>query len=71
MIAEIDYKLNNVQLHLLKLFSKNIDDNSLIEIKGLLSDYFYKKLIEVADVEWEKRNYSNELMDEWIFEENN
>jgi len=29
MIAEVENKLNNVQLHLLKLFSKNLDAGSL------------------------------------------
>lgn len=70
MVAEIDNRLNSVQLHLLKLFSKKIDDNSLEEIKDMLSEYFYKKVVEIADSEWDKRNYSNEQMDNWVFEDN-
>ena len=70
MLAEIDNKLNSVQLHLLKVFSKNLDDNSLNDVKKLLSDYFYKKVVELADAEWDVRNYSNEIMDKWIYEEN-
>jgi len=70
MIAEIDNKFNSVQLHLLKLFSKKIDDNSLDEIKDILSEYFYKKVIEIADSEWDKRNYDNQEMDKWVFEGN-
>lgn len=70
MVAEIDNKLNNVQLHLLKLFSKKMDDNSLDEIKDILTEYFYKKVTEIADAEWDKRNYDNQEMDKWVFEEN-
>ena len=70
MVAEIDNKLNNVQLHLLKLFSKKMDDNSLDEIKEILTEYFYKKVIEIADSEWDKRNYDNQEMDKWVFEGN-
>ena len=70
MLAEIDNKLNSVQLHLLKVFSKNLDDNSLNDVKKLLSDYFYNKVVELADTEWDVRNYSNEIMDKWIYEEN-
>lgn len=70
MVAEIDNKLNNVQLHLLKLFSKKMDDNSLDEIKDILTEYFYKKVTEIADAEWDKRNYDNQEMDKWVFEGN-
>jgi len=70
MVAEIDSKLNNVQLHLLKLFSKKMDDNSLDEIKEILTEYFYKKVIEIADSEWDKKNYDDNEMDKWVFEGN-
>ena len=70
MVAEIDNKLNNVQLHLLKLFSKKMDDNSLDEIKEILTEYFYKKVIEIADSEWDKKNYDDNEMDKWVFEGN-
>ncbi|MDT3738606.1 MAG: hypothetical protein RO257_03785 [Candidatus Kapabacteria bacterium] len=69
MIAEVENKLNNVQLHLLKLFSKNLDAGSLNDVKELLSDYFYHKVVELADSEWDVRNYSNDVMDKWIYEE--
>ena len=62
-------KLNEVQLHLLKMFSVTIDDNILNEIKKMLSDYFYQKVVNMADSEWEKREYNNEIMDEWIYSE--
>lgn len=62
-------KLNDIQLHLLKMFSIPIKENVLKDIKKLLSDYFYQKVVTIADNEWEKRAYNNELMNKWIFEE--
>ncbi len=35
-----------LQLELLRIFSRNISENDLIEIKQLLSQYFAKKAIE-------------------------
>jgi hypothetical protein len=70
MLVESGNKLNSVQMHLLKMFSKPIDDDSLIDIKKILSDYFFSKTVEIADSEWDKRAYNNNTVDKWIFEEN-
>lgn len=39
-------KLNPVQLHLLKLFSHDLSQNELADIKKLLADYFVSKADE-------------------------
>jgi hypothetical protein len=65
----INTKLNDVQLHLLKMFSIPFEEKVLIDVKKLLSDYFFQKVTSFADSEWEKRGYSNELMKKWIYEE--
>ncbi|GAB3222553.1 hypothetical protein [Spirosoma arcticum] len=39
-------KLNPVQLHLLQLFSYDLDQNELADIKTLLADYFVRKADE-------------------------
>lgn len=70
MIAEYENKLNSVQLHLLKVFSQKLDDDSLNDVKELLTEYFYNKVLALADTEWDVRNYNNETMDSWIFQEN-
>ncbi|WP_020594730.1 hypothetical protein [Spirosoma panaciterrae] len=43
-------KLNPVQLHLLQLFSHDLSQNELKDIKALLADYFVRK----ADEEMER-----------------
>ena len=69
MIAENTTKLNEIQLHLLKMFSIPIEQSMLNDVKSLLTNYFYNKVVKLADTEWDNRNYSNEEMDKWIFEE--
>lgn len=39
-------KLNPVQLHLLQLFSHDLSQNELTDIKRLLADYFVRKADE-------------------------
>ncbi|MGF7217456.1 hypothetical protein GGR92_003630 [Spirosoma lacussanchae] len=39
-------KLNPVQLHLLQLFSHDLSQNELTDIKRLLADYFVQKADE-------------------------
>lgn len=62
-------KLSNIQLELIKLYQYSIDEEQLLEIKKLLGNYFAKKATEEMDVLWEKNNWSNETMDEWLKEE--
>ena len=58
-------KLTNLQLELLKIFSLNLNEDQLIEIKNILSNYFAEKASDETDKLWEKNNWNNDLMDEW------
>ena len=40
---------------MLSLFSKNIPENDLLQIKFLIARYFANKAIEKGSEEWEKR----------------
>ena len=42
-------KLNAVQLHLLELFSGEMTDQQLSDIKGLLKSYYAKRVDEGMD----------------------
>lgn len=53
-------KLNPVQLHLLELFSKNMTEKELNEIKEILVEYYRKKVDEELDAIWEKRGFTKE-----------
>jgi hypothetical protein len=50
----------NLQLELLKIFSHDLSENELKEIKSLLQDYFSKKAIKEADEVWERDSWSED-----------
>lgn len=55
--------LTNVQLELLKLYSTNLSDTDLLELKQLLSKFFADKSIKLADEVWNKKGYTNDQME--------
>ena len=62
----LNYPLSNVQLELLKLFSTNLDDKDIIELKDLLSGFYADKAIAKADLIWDEEKLDDELMDKWL-----
>ena len=44
--------LTNLQLELLKIFSREIPSSDLLELKNILSEFFAKKLVESANQAW-------------------
>lgn len=55
--------LNKHQLEILKLFSRELEDNDLIEIKRLIVRYLDQKITKMADDIWEKNNWTDEDME--------
>jgi hypothetical protein len=53
-------KLNSVQLHLLKMFSRPVNETDLLEIKSLLSNYYAKKVDEEADKLWSEKKMNQD-----------
>jgi hypothetical protein len=49
--------LSNIQLELLKLYSTNIPETDLLEIKRYLAKFFMKKAIAEADKTWDEQGY--------------
>ncbi len=60
--------LSNVQQELLKLYSTNIPDEQLREIKLLLSNYFADKASDKIDKLWGKNNWNKDTMNQWANE---
>ncbi len=50
--------LTTLQLELLKLFSRDVDEKDLLEIKNMLALYFANKATSLADKVWEKNNWN-------------
>ncbi len=58
--------LSNIQLELLKTFSRPLPESQLLEIKKLLTDYFAQKIDEGVDKLFEENNWIvNEKIAEW------
>jgi len=55
MIA-VKQPLSNVQVELLKIFSTNITEPELIELKDIIAQFYAKKSIELANEAWEEKN---------------
>ena len=62
----INKHLTNLQLELLKLYSFNLPDEQLIEIKRLLANFFADKASDEMDKLWEEKGWTNDTMDEWL-----
>jgi hypothetical protein len=67
---EHSYKLSNLQLELLKIFSRNISDEQLLEIKGILSRYFADKASDEFEKLAEQRGWTAETYQQWANEHN-
>ena len=61
-------RLTNLQLELLKLFSYNLEEKQLLEIKDLLAGYFANKATKEADKIWKEKGFTNDTMDSWLNE---
>jgi hypothetical protein len=58
--------LSNLQMELLKLYSTNVQENDLMEIKKFMGAYFANKAIKEADACWDEDNLSDNVMDKWL-----
>ncbi len=61
--------LSNVQEELLKLYSTNLSTEELEELKTVLGKYYARKASKEADKIWDKKEYSDKIIDEWLNEE--
>ena len=52
--------LSNVQAELLKLFSAEIPENHLLELKKVMAKFLLDKAREKADAVWEEKGYTDD-----------
>jgi hypothetical protein len=69
MIAQ-QSKLSNLQKELLKLYANNISDESLLEIRLLLSQYFAKKATDEMDKFLDEHDIDADTLTKWSHEHN-
>ncbi|HOV12745.1 MAG TPA: hypothetical protein PK771_00505 [Spirochaetota bacterium] len=61
--------MSNVQLELLKIYSADIPNEELIELKNVLAGFFAEKAIKSADRIWDEKGLTNDDMDAWLNEQ--
>ena len=54
--------LNPVQLHLLRVFSYNKDEESLNELKEVLFNHYCQKVDKEGKRIWQEKGMNNEMM---------
>jgi len=59
-------KLTNAQLEVVQLFSLNLSDEELQELKRILIVYKAARLLRKADEVWETNKWSQETMDQFL-----
>ena len=52
--------MTNLQLELLKLYTRKVSEQDLQSIKQMLAQYFSNKTMDLADKIWEKNNWTDE-----------
>jgi hypothetical protein len=70
MSTKPQFGISNVQRELLTLYSNNVNDEQLLEIKSLLARYFAAKATEAMDIVWDEQNLNEEDMHNWTKEHN-
>jgi hypothetical protein len=62
--------LSNLQKELLKLYANNVTEETLLEIKQILADFFAEKATSAMDKFWEENNLTEQTMIDWTNEHN-
>lgn len=58
--------LTNLQLEILKLYSTDMTEDELNELKKLLAENYANKAISEADKIWSDRDLSDSDMENWL-----
>jgi hypothetical protein len=62
---ELAGKLTNLQKELLKVFSMDLDESQLSEIRSLLANYFAQKVTSEVDLLFKENNWDQKKIEEW------
>jgi hypothetical protein len=59
----IQQPLTNAQLEILKVFSHQLSEKDLIELRKILADFFAKKAVEAANKVWDEKGWTDQDVD--------
>ena len=60
--ASIHPPLSNIQAELLKVFSADIPDTHLNELKNVIAQFLLDKARDKADLIWDQKEYTDEKL---------
>ncbi len=63
MINTQPSKLNAVQLHLLKMFARPMNEQDLLAIKSLLSAYYAQKVDKESEKIWQEKGLNQDSIE--------
>lgn len=61
-------QLSNLQIELLKVFSRNVADEDVLEIRRMLTRYFAEKAIQEANKVWDEKGWTAEDAERMLHE---
>lgn len=61
--------LSNIQMELLKLFSADIPDKHLLELKRMIARFLLDKARDKADMIWNEKGYTDEKLQQILIKE--
>ena len=70
MLKELQMPLSNVQVELLKLYSTNLSEEDLLDLRTMIARYYAERAIKNADKIWKERGLTNDDMEKWLNDEN-
>jgi hypothetical protein len=59
----VKHPMTNLQLELLKLYTRKVSEQDLQAIKQMLAQYFSNKTMDLADKIWEKNKWNDDDAD--------
>lgn len=68
-MEQVAKPLTNLQLELLKVFSYDLSDKELLDIKGMLTKHFSSRLKKRTTEIWKDKGYSQADMLNWLNDE--
>lgn len=61
-ISSVNPQLSNIQAELLKVFSADIPDEHIPELKSVIAKFLLEKARDSADAIWDERAYSDQKL---------
>jgi len=58
--------LSNMQLELLNLFTRDLEETDLIALKRMIVKYLADKVSKLADDVWNEKKWTNKDMDDFL-----